>query len=87
MVMTINVPERIVRDAEINGISVEEQLARLADVGSDADLNGLMPIGRRFGSAEEAAAEQKQAAERMLSSRSILGGLDIREMINAGRKY
>lgn len=87
MVMTINVPERIVRDAEINGISVEEQLARLADVGSDADLNGLMPIGRQFGSAEEAAAEQKQAAERMLSSRSILGGLDIREMINAGRKY
>ena len=51
MVMTIDVPEKIVRDAEASGISVEEQLQRLAQRQREPDLSGLIPIGRQYSSA------------------------------------
>ena len=89
MVMTIDVPEKIVRDAEASGISVEEQLQRLAQRQREPDLSGLIPIGRQHSSPEEAAAARRKAGERMreIASRNTLGGISIKELINEGRKY
>ncbi len=89
MVMTIDVPEKIVRDAQASGISVEQQLERLAQREREPDLSGLVPVGRQYSSLEEAAAARKEAGERMreIASRNTLGGLSIKELINEGRKY
>ena len=82
MVMTVDVPEKILRDAASNGITVEQQLLRLAQAGREPDLVGLVPLnpGQRD---PEAAADRIQE----FASRHTLGGLKIRDIVDEGRKY
>lgn len=89
MLMTVDVPEKIVRDAEIHGITVEQELQRLAHAEREPDLTGLVPIGRQFATPEEAAAARREAVERMreIASRNTLGGISIKELVHEGRKY
>ena len=89
MVMTIDVPEKIVRDAQASGISVEQMLQRLAQQEGQPDLDGLIPIGRKFDTPEEARQARERAAQSMreIASRNTLGGIRIKDLINEGRKH
>ena len=75
MVMTIDVPEVAVREAALQGKSVETLLRERFS------LPDLFPIGRSGRDPELAA----QAIER-LSERHTLAGLELSELINEGRR-
>ena len=85
--MTIDVPDQIVRNAKFHGLTVEEELQRLATPQVESDLTGLIPVGQRFATLGEAVKARKEAGERLLASTATLGGLKIKDLINEGRKH
>lgn len=88
MLMTIDVPDQIVRAAEVHGITVEQELQRLAKPQTEPDLTGLKPWGVTHESPEIAAEARRRATDsiREIASRNTLGGLNIEDLVNEGRK-
>ena len=89
MVMTIDIPDQIIRQAEANALTVEQLLHRMANSDHEPDLTGLVPWGVVHESPEAASEARKRAANSMceIASRNTLGGTTIRELINEGRKH
>lgn len=83
MVMTINVPEKIVERAAELGVPVDMLVLQAFDV----IVPEAVPEGfTRLGTATMTRAEAG-AAIREIASRHTLGGIKIKDLIEEGRRY
>ncbi len=86
MTLTIEVPERVVAKAAELGVPVETLVSRA--------INGIgaepIPEGFRLLRGDEPAKytpEEAGAVIREIQSRSTLGGITIKELVEGGRRY
>jgi hypothetical protein len=86
MVMTIDIPEKIVKHAQQLGVPVNDLVLQAIDqIGEETQL----PESVRLGSSNTTQADRDAAgaAIREIASRNTLGGLKIKDLILEGRKY
>ncbi len=83
MVMTLDIPDKILQEAEARGVSVESYLQdAFADDAETGPMPGFTRIAGLRGNPKAAAASIREIA-----SRNTLGGLKIKDLVNEGRKY
>jgi DNA-binding transcriptional MocR family regulator len=83
MVMTIEIPDRILQEAKARGVSVEVLLSdAFADRLPEAPPPGFVRFGHSAITADEAAAGIEAIAQR-----NTLDGLHIKELIHEGRRF
>ena len=91
MLMTIDIPENVIKRAELSGRPVAE-LIEQAVYSLDREPNefeirrGPPTPGFRWLGTPTKSPEEAAAAIREIASKNTLGGLDIKDLINEGRR-
>ncbi|MEO7028495.1 MAG: hypothetical protein ABI147_03740 [Acidobacteriaceae bacterium] len=84
MVMTIDIPEEVVRAAATRGIAVEVLIQeRLHGASEFASRPGFT----RFGSASKTASEAVADIRELRSCQTLGGEVTIKQLIEEGRRY
>ncbi len=82
MTLTVDIPEKVVQQAAKLGVPVEKLVSQAIDeIGEEPLPPGFVRLGTPRGTAKEAAASIREIA-----SRHTLGGLNIKDLIEEGRR-
>jgi hypothetical protein len=82
MVITVDIPESIVREAESRGIAVEALVRERLEVAPDF---ASRPGWRRFGSGTIAPAEAAANIRRLRQEQTLGGEITIKQLIEESR--
>jgi hypothetical protein len=84
MVMTIDIPEKVMREAEARGIAVEALIEeRLNGVSEVASRPGFTRFGPGWKAPAEAAADIRD----LRTGQTLGGEITIKQLIEEGRRY
>jgi hypothetical protein len=86
MVMTIDIPDKVVKHAAELGVPVDALISQaIEQIGDEPGSASMVHLG----DARSTQADRDAAADtiREIASRNTLGGLKIKDLMNEGRKY
>jgi len=83
MVMTVDIPEQVVREAAARGMAVEALIQERLQTASDF---ASRPGSQRFGSGPASPATAAADIRELRSGQTLGGGITIRQLIEEGRR-